>query len=207
MDRTALFVDAGYLLACGTQLTLNDVKAKRKQCSVKIAWLAHDLQELAKESSGLPLLRTYWYDGSWQGKRSLEHSQVLEASLVKLRLGKNTISGQKGVDSLVFRDLTTLARERAICSAFLVAGDEDMREAVSMVQDLGVQVTLITVVPVPDQKFENTSQGLMDEVDAVEALERDWIVKYFEPRLDMNTNSQAMVARGGDDPQSAHVKA
>lgn len=181
MDRTALFVDAGYLLACGTKLTMNDQKASRKQCNVKVARLAHDLMDRVSELSELALLRTYWYDGSWEGKRTQEQGLVLEASLVKLRLGKNTISGQKGVDSLIFRDLTTLARERAICSAFLVSGDEDMREAVAMVQDLGVQVTLITVEPVPGQDYENTSQGLIDEVDLVESLDRDWVSKYFEP--------------------------
>lgn len=182
MDRTALFVDAGYLLACGSKLSLNNPKAARSQCKVRVAALAHDLMERVKDLAELPLLRTYWYDGTWDQKRTDEQADVLEASLVKLRLGKNTISGQKGVDSLIFRDLTTLARERAICSAFRVSGDEDMREAVAMVQDLGVQVTLISVEPVPGQDYENTSQGLLDEVDLVETLDFDWIAKYFEPK-------------------------
>ena len=180
MDRSALFVDAGYLLRAGTALTLNDPAIKRHQAEVKVAALAHDLMEQVIEWGDIPLLRAYWYDGTWDNKPTLEQTRVVEASLVKLRLGKNTLSGQKGVDSLIFRDLTTLARERAICSAFLVSGDADMREAVAMAQDLGIQVTLITVLPVPGQQYENTAQDLIDEVDMVQTLELDWLGKYFE---------------------------
>ena len=65
---------------------------------------------------------------------------------VKLRLGRiNAKNQQKGVDALIYRDLTTLARERAICDAFLLAGDEDLREGVKAAQDMGVRVTLIGI--------------------------------------------------------------
>ena len=43
----------------------------------------------------------------------------------------------------------TLARDRAIAEAFLLAGDEDLREGVKEAQDQGVRVTLIGVSPVP----------------------------------------------------------
>lgn len=39
----------------------------------------------------------------------------------------------------------TLARERAIATAYLVAGDDDLREGVAAAQDMGVRVVLVGV--------------------------------------------------------------
>lgn len=177
MDRAGLFVDAGYLLSEGGKLTLET--GKRQQFDVRVGALVTALMELVEKESGLPLLRTYWYDGSRDNRLTAEHERVREVPLVKLRLGKVTAQGQKGVDSLIFRDLTSLARERAIVSAYLVAGDEDLREAVTLAQDLGVQVTLVTVIPAARS---NTSDALMHEVDRVVDLEASWLGPCFALR-------------------------
>jgi uncharacterized LabA/DUF88 family protein len=67
---------------------------------------------------------------------------------VKLRLGRlNSRMEQKGVDALIYRDLMTLARERAVSDALLVSGDEDLREGVRSAQDMGVRVTLVGIDP------------------------------------------------------------
>ncbi|GGL85485.1 NYN domain-containing protein [Modestobacter marinus] len=179
MDRAGLFVDAGYLLSEGAKLILGT--GKRSEIEVKVGALANSLMELVQEESDLPLLRTYWYDGCWSNRLTTEHENVREVPLVKLRLGKMTPSGQKGVDSLIFRDLTTLARERAIATAYLVAGDEDLREAVTMAQDLGVQVTLVTVIPADRL---NTSEALVNEADLVVDLEASWLAPHFKLRED-----------------------
>ncbi len=182
MDRVGLFVDAGYLLSEGAKLTL--ATGKRNEIDVRVGALVTGLIDLVREDSGLPLLRTYWYDGSRDNRLTAEHERVREVPLVKLRLGKMTTHGQKGVDSLIFRDLTALARERAIVSAYLVAGDEDLREAVTMAQDLGVQVTLVTVIPAARP---NTSEALMHEVDLVLDLEVGWLAPHFALRQGTDT--------------------
>ncbi len=60
MDRCALFVDAGYLLADGAMA----VHGTRNRDSV--AWdysgLVQFLNEVARDRTGLPLRRCYWYE-------------------------------------------------------------------------------------------------------------------------------------------------
>ena len=58
----------------------------------------------------------------------LTADQALLASLddVKIRLGFiNSVGEQKGVDSLIVTDLIELARQKAVCDAILLSGDED----------------------------------------------------------------------------------
>lgn len=43
---------------------------------------------------------------------------------VKVRLGRLIRGEQKGVDALIYRDLMTLARERAITCAYLLSGEQ-----------------------------------------------------------------------------------
>lgn len=204
MDRCRLFVDAGYLLAAGAALVVGDARAKRTWCDVRIGPLAHDLMAMVEEQSGLPILRTYWYDGGWDKKPSSDHLKLLDVPLLKLRLGRLTNTGQKGVDSLLLRDLSTLARERAICTAFLVAGDEDIREGVTMAQELGVQVNLITVVPVATN-HENTSRELLNEVDRIESLELEWLAQYITPK-NAHPSINSLADLGGDiQPQDPAV--
>ena len=66
---------------------------------------------------------------------------------LKLRLGRVIHGQQKGVDTLITLDLLTLARERSAATAYLLTGDEDLREAVVAAQSLGVQVVLLGVPP------------------------------------------------------------
>lgn len=175
MNRCALFVDAGYLLAAGGNLTVGT--PKRAEVEVKVGALVHALMELVRQDCSLPLLRAYWYDGRRSTGLTPEQLAVKDIPYLKLRLGRTKSSGvQKGVDSLIFRDLTTLARERAICTAYLLAGDGDMVEAVAMAQDLGVQVTLVTVIP---EGNSGVSRDLIDEADAEVSLEKDFLMPHF----------------------------
>jgi hypothetical protein len=74
------------------------------------------------------MLRVYWYDGAPDAIPLSDHLAIAKLTNVKLRLGRLTRGEQKGVDWLIIRDLMTLARERAIATALLVSGDEDLRE-------------------------------------------------------------------------------
>jgi hypothetical protein len=62
-----------------------------------------------------------------------------------VRLGRMVQGRQKGVDSLMVRDLMTLAQARGMVTAFLVTGDDDIREGMTQAQDLGVRAVLVGV--------------------------------------------------------------
>ncbi len=68
MDRCALFVDAGYVLAEGAQA----VHGTRNRDSVSwdYAGLLKLLGGLSRDRTGLPLLRCYWYDTAAEGGRA-----------------------------------------------------------------------------------------------------------------------------------------
>ena len=143
MDRCALFVDAGYLYAEGGKLCFNS--SNRNDIRIDGAACRDFLVELAADACDLPPLRTYWYDGAQGGTANPKQQLIAALANVKLRLGHIKGGRQKGVDALIYRDLMTLARERAISEAFLLSGDEDLREGVKTAQDMGVRLTLIGI--------------------------------------------------------------
>ncbi|MEZ0076579.1 NYN domain-containing protein [Planotetraspora sp. GP83] len=143
MDRCALFVDAGYLLADGAMA----VHGTRHREAV--AWdypgLLQLLTNLSRERTGLPLLRCYWYEATVEGRRTPEHDVLADIPGLKLRLARIRPGRREGVDAQVHRDLMTLARNNAVCDAVVVSGDEDLAQVVSDAQDLGIRVTVIHI--------------------------------------------------------------
>jgi uncharacterized LabA/DUF88 family protein len=177
VDRAALFVDAGNLIAAGGNLTLG--LKRRSEINVAVGPLAADLAALVSEHSGLPVLRTYWYDAISGGRMSHEQEAVGQLDYTKLRLGRVVSGTQKGVDALLYRDLTALARERAIVTAYLLAGDEDLREGVAEAQSLGIHVILLAVEPSGDSKV---SDALIREADHVIDLDAAFLTPHFTKR-------------------------
>ena len=146
MDRVAVFVDAGYLFAQGSQ-ELCGRKLERRHISLDHRALIDALKEIAERTSGLPLLRIYWYDGTSQGPTS-QHNALADQANMKVRLGfVNTAGQQKGVDSLVVTDMITLARNRAMAECVLLSGDEDIRVGVQQAQEYGIRVHLLGIRP------------------------------------------------------------
>jgi uncharacterized LabA/DUF88 family protein len=143
VDRSALFVDAGYLLADGA-MAVHGTR-HRETVSWDFAGLLQLLSNLARERTGLPLLRCYWYEATIEGRRAAEHDALADLPGLKLRLGRIRPGRREGVDTEIHRDLTTLARNGAIADAIVVSGDEDLAQVVSDVQTLGVRVTLVHV--------------------------------------------------------------
>lgn len=143
VDRCALFVDASYLLADGA-MAVHGTR-HREAVSWDYSGLLDLLGDLVTGSTGLPLLRCYWYEATVEGRRSPEHEALADLVGLKLRLGRVRPGRREGVDSQVYRDLTTLANSGNICDAVLVTGDEDMVQAVTDVQDLGVRVTIMHI--------------------------------------------------------------
>ncbi len=143
VDRCALFVDAGYLLADGAMA----VHGTRNRDSVSwdYAGLARLLDEVARDRTGLPLLRCYWYEATADGRRTQEQDGIADIPGIKFRAARIRPGRREGVESYVQRDLTTLARTGILCEAVLVSGDEDMAQVVADVQDMGVRVTVVHV--------------------------------------------------------------
>jgi uncharacterized LabA/DUF88 family protein len=175
MDRSAIFVDAGYLLAAGGRLTCGTSTRSAFKCdyagiTTKLAdWVA------AHNDGEFKCLRTYWYDGAVNAVPTGDHEQIGGLPYVKVRLGRLLHGEQKGVDALIYRDLMTLARERAITCAYLLSGDEDLREGVVAAQDMGVQVILLGV---PGSRA-NQSAALIREADEHVVLEKEHWVEHF----------------------------
>ncbi len=146
MDRVAVFVDAGYLFAQGSAL-LTGQKRPRGELTLDTPAVIAKLEALATTVSGLPVLRTYWYDGTSIGPTA-QHLALAHMPGVKVRLGfVNRAGEQKGVDSLIVTDMINLARNRAMAEAVLLSGDEDLRVGVQQGQEFGVKIHLLGIEP------------------------------------------------------------
>ncbi len=175
MQRFAVFVDAGYLLAAGGWAVTGS--PRRGDSIARVTDLVGWLQ--ARASSTMPereLLRLYWYDAAPNRQATTEQLAVAELPDTKLRLGHLTTQGtQKGVDALLLSDLTTLSRERSIDTAILLAGDGDFAEAVTQSQQHGTRL-LLWAVSTP----QNTvSPALRHEADRVELIGATELEPYF----------------------------
>lgn len=160
MERVAVFVDAGYLFAQGSIL-LAGRKLTRGEITFDHEKAIAALAEFGQKTTGLPLLRVYWYDGTSTGP-SAQHITLAFLANVKVRLGfVNSVGEQKGVDSLIVTDMITLARNRAMSEAVLLSGDEDLRVGVQQAQEYGVKVHLLGISPCRG----NQSLFLLQEAD------------------------------------------
>jgi hypothetical protein len=143
VDRCAVFVDAGYVLADGAMA----VHGTRQRDSVSWDYpgLVKLLTGLSRDRTGLPVLRCYWYEATVEGRRSSEHNTLADLPGVKLRLGRMRPGRREGVEAEMHRDLTTLARNRAISDAVIVSAEEDLAEVVAEVQEFGLRVVIVHI--------------------------------------------------------------
>ncbi len=143
MDRCALFVDAGYVLADGAMA----VHGTRRRDSVSWDYpgLLKLLAGISRDRTGLPLMRCYWYEATVEGRRTREHDMLADLPGLKLRLGRMRPGHREGVETEIHRDLITLARNGAICDAVIISAEEDLAQVVAEVQDLGVRVILLHI--------------------------------------------------------------
>ena len=182
MDRCAILVDAGYLLGAAGTLVARD--PDRSALEVDHAELADALIHEAEVQTGLPVLRLLWYDGAFNSRPGPEHRTLRVLADVKVRLGELVVRAgrlqQKGVDSYLQRDLTTLARNHAVADIVLLGGDEDLRRALEEAQDYGIRVHLWGVeAGAPEY---NQSQSLIAEADRRWVIPAAWVQKYVRLR-------------------------
>jgi NYN domain len=143
VDRCALFVDASYVLADGA-MAVHGTR-QRESVSWDYAGLVKLLTGLSRDRTGLPVLRCYWYEATVEGRRSSEHNALADLPGVKLRLGRVRPGRREGMEAEMHRDLTTLARNRAVSDAVIVSAEEDLTEVVAEVQDLGLRVVIVHI--------------------------------------------------------------
>ena len=179
MNRIAVFVDAGYLYASASEL-LFGTPLRRGELRLANAEFAQYLAHCAETIGGCPLLRIYWYDGTNSGPTAA-HLAMAYLDNVKLRLGfVNQAGEQKGVDGLIFSDLTTLARNHAISDALLLAGDEDLRVGVQHAQEQGIRVHLLGVES--SASSGNQSAALQREADTRHQLDATTMGQFLARR-------------------------
>lgn len=186
MDRYAIFVDAGYVIAAGGQLCCGT--SNRDMISIDVAGLRDYLNHIANKSTSISGLRMYWYDAAPSDGPTQDHDKIASLANIKLRLGRIKGGKQKGVDALIYHDLITLARERAISDALLVSGDDDMLEAVRAVQEKGIRVTLVGIPP-SNQKT-NQSRELCQEADEVIILDIQRLSELFTTRISTSISKE-----------------
>jgi len=143
VDRCALFVDAGYVLADGAMAAHGT--SHRESVAWDYAGLLQFFAGMAADRTGLQLLRCYWYEASVDGRRTSEHDTLADLPGLKLRLGRMRPGKREGVETEIHRDLTTLARNRAISDVLLVSAEEDLAQVIADVQDLGIRVTIVHI--------------------------------------------------------------
>jgi uncharacterized LabA/DUF88 family protein len=170
LDRTAVFVDAGYLFASGSRaMSKTGDKLLRSQLHLDHDAVLKLLAGLVAELTGLPLLRIYWYDGASVGPNAAHIALAYRPSL-KLRLGQVDARGQQqGVDALLVADMITLAKNHACSDALLLTGDDDIRPGVEQAQEQGVRVHLLGIPPAR----ENQAAALVQAADSVRELTQD----------------------------------
>ncbi len=199
MDRVAVFVDAGYLIARGGEAQWGP-GVRRKDLLLDVPAICGALIRFAERVSGLPLLRIYWYDAARRGWLNPEQLALANQRRVKLRLGVLGYDGkQKGVDSLLVTDLITLARNRAMAECVLVAGDEDLRVGVQQAQEHGVPTHLLGIAA--SDGFVAQSILLRQEADEISA----WTVNDIGPFLERVELTPA--ANGDEDTLGRLAKA
>jgi uncharacterized LabA/DUF88 family protein len=191
MARTAVFVDAGYLFAHGSD-ALTGRTQQRHRLVLDEPAVVTALTAFAEDQSAAPrsLLRIYWYDATSSQGPNADHIRLAETDNVKLRLGiVNSFGKQKGVDSLIIADLIELARNGAIDSAVLMAGDDDLRVGVQVAQTFGVRVHLLGI---SGSRGDAQSKLLVREADTSSRWNRDVVATFLSLRDTATTQEVAI---------------
>lgn len=178
-SRSALYVDAGYLIAAAaTRLTGSSI---RRGITVDYTCLLADLIAMVEQRSELPLLRVYWYDAARDGKATPAQEEIALLPRVKVRLGRIGVDGeQKGVDLRIGLDMVGHSRTGAVDTMYLLSGDDDLTEAVDEAQALGVQV-IVLAVPSRTRLGHGVSRHLSFTADGLEILDAQLLDASIRP--------------------------
>src|SRR5262245_17561488 len=127
---------------------------RRDSVSWDHAGLLKLLAGLARDRTGRPVLRCYWYETA-DGGRTAEHDALAEMPGLKLRLVNTRPGRREGIESQLRRDIITLAKSGAIADAFIASADEHLAEIVAEVQNLGLRVVVLHIASDGAGPFRN----------------------------------------------------
>jgi uncharacterized LabA/DUF88 family protein len=176
----AIFVDAGYLYAQGSEVVFNK-KTERSLLEIDITKCLAAMEEQFPFKQFINLLRVYWYDGIKGNMLNDEQEKIARTDFVKFRAGTvNSANIQKGVDSLIVTDLIELARNRAITDAVIITGDADLKIGMTIAQSFGVRVHLLGL----GEGKASQSSSLLDEVDTLRSLSKVTIESFLTQKSD-----------------------
>ncbi|MER5888069.1 NYN domain-containing protein [Streptomyces sp. NPDC001941] len=177
MDRCIVLVDVGYLLGAAATLLTGD--PARARLAIDYPGLIQRIGERAQAVTGLPLLRTYWFDAAPDRVPQPAHRRLRVMPRVTVRLGLLTRSGgraqQKGVDAAIQAQLVELARHQAAADIVLITGDGDLLPGVMTAKEHGVALHL-WAVQAADGDY-NQSEDLIAEADERLLLDRAWLTQ------------------------------
>jgi hypothetical protein len=188
LDRCALFVDASYALSEGA-LAVHGTR-NRDSVSWDYAGLLKLLGGLSRDRTGLPLLRCYWYDAATDGDRAEEHEVLADIPGVKLRLHKLRPNRKEGVEAEIRKDLTALARNRAVTDVIIVSAEEDLAPVIAEIQDQGIRATLLHITSDGDWAV---SRSLRQECDDLIDLSPG----HLRPYVDLISGAEPQLAASG----------
>lgn len=179
MDRTAVFIDAGFLLSMGGHRVAGTTL--RSSFTTHYEVLVRGILKIVHERTGLDNLRVYWYDASKDGLFTEQHKRIGLIPGVKVRLGRISYNGeQKGVDLRLALDLVGVARNHAASAAYLVSGDDDLAEAVEEAQDLGMKVVLLGIAKSESRLgVASVAEHLALTADAIDTIPDDLLDAAF----------------------------
>ena len=150
---------------------------RRESVSWDYPGLLQLLGNLAMERTNLPLLRCYWYEATVEGRRSADHDTLADLPGVKLRVAKMRPGRREGVEGEIHRDLTTLARNKAVSDAMVVSAEEDLAQVIADVQDMGMRVTLLQIT---GEGSPAVSRALRQECDDIVEISAAHLRPYVE---------------------------
>jgi len=188
LDRCALFVDASYVLGDGA-LAVHGTR-NRDSVSWDYAGLLKLLGGLSRDRTGLSLLRCYWYDTAADSNRAAEHDTLADVPGVKLRLSKARPNRKEGVEAEIRKDLTALARNRAVSDVIIVSGEEDLAPVIAEVQDLGIRTILLHISADGDWAV---SRALRQECDDI----MDVAAGHLRPYVDLIPGAEPELGASG----------
>ena len=181
---------------------------RRESVSWDYAGLLQLLSSLAMERTRLPLLRCYWYEATVEGRRSADHDTLADLPGVKLRVAKMRPGRREGVEGEIHRDLTTLARNKAVSDVMVVTAEEDLAQVIADVQDMGMRVTLLHIAVDGNWTISRTLRQECDDIVEISAAHLRPYVELISgaepPRPDESVNGNGV---NGHAPAAGRIGA
>ena len=127
-----------------------------------------------------------------------DHDALADLPGVKLRLAKMRPGRREGVEGEIHRDLTTLARNKAVSDAMVVSGEEDLAQVIADVQDMGMRVTLLHIATDGNAEIPRALRQECDDIVEISAAQ-------LRPvrRADLRGGAAARRRKGRRDARAA----